>query len=503
LNHIPISLNALQAWSDITAPRINLSLPFKYFTLTLGFAIFTLVFPALWAGSMTPVATTTFRTSSLSIPSYADVSLIKEYPSEVGSTGPFTRTRQGLFGYSVGIQMEGQLISSGSSATPPDNGPRLHQKLDNTGFTYVNRSYGVGSSIGLLDGAVTTNNLALSYSYIEAGYMAMTACAYNESSAFVLMNTTDLWVYQAYGELPDSDAGPEESAYVGHTMDSIVALGVAHFAASPGADPGSENELQQVVNLRRFIGFAAGSNYDFLDKLQCTIDFVPTRFIVTVHISGRNITVSPLPGDASDIEASRNLTNTLMRQFELISNDETNLYESAIGSAFNASVTDFHTAQAALNKTTDANSSVLVGVQNSLTAMADDMLVAYASAQLMVGNISQQNSIQVEVEAVQFGTAPFIITLLVLNLMLVAVVLEEIIRTAFWREMPTFNYTDLRHLIVAASTGGSGISDFVYGDGDNQKASANDDMMHQVLGATTIELGRYRGRPALVPGQRR
>ena len=352
LNRIPISLNTLQTWSDITVPRINLDLPFKYLTLTLGFAIFSLVFPALWAGSLTPVATITFRTSALSIPSYANVSLIKEYPSEVGSTGPFTRTRQGFFAYSVGIQMERQLISSGSSATPPDNGPRLHQKLDNTGFTYVNRSYGVGASVGLLDRAVTTNNLALSYSYIEAGYTATTACAYNESSDFMLMNTTNLWVYKAYGELPDSDIGPEESSYIGHTMDSIVALGVAHFAASPGADPGSENKLQQAVNLRRFIGFAAGSDYDFLDKLQCTIDFAPTRFNVTVNISGRNITVSPLPGDASDIEPTRNLTNTLMRQFELISNDETNLYESAIGSAFNASVTDFRTAQTALNKTT-------------------------------------------------------------------------------------------------------------------------------------------------------
>jgi hypothetical protein len=286
-------------------------------------------------------------------------------------------------------------------------------------------------------------------------------------------------------------------------MDSIVALGVAHFANSPGADRGSKNKLQHTVNLRRFIGFAAGSDYHFLDKLQCTIDFAPTRFNVTVNISGRNITVSPLPGDASDIEPTRNLTNTLMRQFELISNDETNLYQSAVGSALNASVTDFRTAQTALNKTTDTNSSTFAGVQNSLTAMADDMLVAYASAQLMVGNLSQQNSIQVEVEAVQFGARPFIISLLVLNLMLVAVVLEEVIRTAFWRRMPSFKYADLRHVIVAASTGGTGISDFVYGDGDSQKASVNDDMMHRVLGTTTVELGHYRGRPALVLGQLR
>jgi len=149
--------------------------------------------------------------------------------------------------------MEGQLVSSLSSATPPENGPRLHQKLDNTGFTYVGRSYGVGASVGLLDNAVTTNTLALFYSYIEDGYEATTACAYNESSGFILRDTTNVWVYEAYGELPDSDAGPEELSYIDHTMDSIVVLDVAHFATSPAAGPGSENESQQVVNLRRFI----------------------------------------------------------------------------------------------------------------------------------------------------------------------------------------------------------------------------------------------------------
>ncbi len=80
--------------------------------------------------------------------------------------------------------------------------------------------------------------------------------------------------------------------------------------------------------------FAAGSDYDFLDKLQCTIDFAPARFNVTVNISGRNITVSPLPGNASDIEPTRNLTNTLMRQFELISNERDQFSTNPLSATF-------------------------------------------------------------------------------------------------------------------------------------------------------------------------
>lgn len=499
-NHAPLTLNALQMWSDLTVPRLNLGLPFKYFVLLLGFAIFSILPSSLWAGSLTPVIATTIYQSSLLIPNYANVSLIKEYPSEIGASGPFVRNRQGLFTYNVGIQLAGQLLSSASAATPPDNSERLHGKLDNSGFTYINRSYGVGASVGLLDQPIITNDLTVSYSYLEDGYVPTVSCIYNQSSNFMLQNTTYQWVYEAYGELPDSDSGPEESSYIGHTMDSIVAIGVAHFAASPGAGGDSGDEQQRAPNLRRYIAFAAGLDYEFLDMVQCTVDFTPTRFNVSVQLGGRNITVTPLSG-SYDIDPNRNLTNTLLRQFELLSNDETNLYVSLVGNAFNDSITDFQTAQTALGHAIDANQSTLEGVANSIVAMTDDMLQAYASAQLIVGNKTRQASVQVEVEAVQFGARPFIVALFVFNSCLLLLVAEEAVRTQLWRRVSGFNYADIRHAIVAASTGGSGLIDFVHSEGKSEKTKARGDDIEIMMDKTIVELGRCRGRPALILGK--
>lgn len=66
--------------------------------------------------------------------------------------------------------------------------------------------------------------------------------------------------------------------------------------------------------------------------------------------------------------------------------------------------------------------------------------------------------------------------------------------------MASFNYADLRHVIVAASTRGSGISDFAYVDGDNQKVSVKDVMRHGVFGTRMIAIGSSRGRQAFILG---
>ena len=215
---------------------------------------FTLLFHALWAGSLTPVAITTFRTSVLSIPNYANVS---------------TNQRVSVRDWITGTLYSHMTRPLRLQCWHPDGRPtRVLTILRNSArqmvlvsikswTTLVSHTSVVHTaSVRRWDCWITPLLPTLSlffYSYIKDGYEATTACAYNESSGFILRDTTNVWVFEAYGELPDSDAGPEESSYIGHAMDSIAALGVVHFATSPAAGPGSENESQQVVSLRRFI----------------------------------------------------------------------------------------------------------------------------------------------------------------------------------------------------------------------------------------------------------
>jgi hypothetical protein len=84
------------------------------------------------------------------------------------------------------------------------------------------------------------------------------------------------------------------SRYIGCSPDSVVAIGVA-------------TDLEEIG---RIIGIAAGASYDTLNDTQCTIDFQPALFNVTVDTINHNITITPIEGvaNATDIEPSGMLT---------------------------------------------------------------------------------------------------------------------------------------------------------------------------------------------------
>ncbi|KAF9767782.1 hypothetical protein IL306_015019 [Fusarium sp. DS 682] len=105
-----------------------------------------------------------------------------------------------------------------------------------------------------------------------------------------------------------------------------MAMGVAHF----------KEHSMSVAPERKYIGFAAGGFYEFLNSTQCKVNFEPTRFNVTISSRGKNMTVVPTDdANVPDIDPSRWLKGVLLRQLELTANDEMNLYVSTVGTAFN------------------------------------------------------------------------------------------------------------------------------------------------------------------------
>lgn len=137
-------------------------------------------------------------------------------------------------------RMLGSLMASAASATTVDGGIRQHSKFDNTRYTYNGRSCGVGASLGLADGDVTDNLLALSYVYQENGLRAEVECIYNSSTEFVIAGEPDPNIYPVAGNLPDSSGGEEYSENCGHGSDAIVAIGVAVNNASTSGYLGSQ-----------------------------------------------------------------------------------------------------------------------------------------------------------------------------------------------------------------------------------------------------------------------
>ncbi|OQD81904.1 hypothetical protein PENANT_c024G09289 [Penicillium antarcticum] len=89
-------------------------------------------------------------------------------------------------------------------------------------------------------------------------------------------------------------------------------------------------------------------------------------------------------------EGEKNMTHVLMRLLKLISNAQTSFNRSTIADAFNASISDY-LESIKNNATTNGMSDsqiILKDVENAMVSYIDDMLVAYASAQLKVAEFT-------------------------------------------------------------------------------------------------------------------
>ncbi|KAG6365635.1 hypothetical protein INS49_007246 [Diaporthe citri] len=446
----PVRMDMLRFWRDMCALRMDFDIPVSLMALLVGFIGLTSVQSALWAGALTPVATTVVRETNVTVPSYHNASLIAEYASEVGDADapPDVRGTKGFFTYKVGVGLTGELLRAAASATPTGDEPRKHQKNDNTQFTYIGRSYGVGSSVGLLDDTTPSDTLALGLTYQEVGYDASVSCAYNASTGFVLEKLGSGYIdaFAARGVLPNSAPGdPEYSTYVGWGARSVVAIGVGRDANSA----------------RHTLGIAAGEAYAHLNAAQCDISFAPALFDVTVSLTGRNITVTragSTNNNSSDAAAAQpaldwdtgSLRYVLTRQFELIANAQTNLYVSLVGSSFNASIADYVTASggAGLEEATPP------GLASAVAVMTDDMLVAYAQAQLMIGGFAAGAPAVVRRQAMRVGEDAYVYAVFVLNVVVILAVLVECLRTRGWRGLVLFDYMDVEWLAVGGFRGG-------------------------------------------------
>jgi hypothetical protein len=440
LGQRPVKLEVLTLWHDLCMRNLRWSHPWKFLGPLFAFVVLSAAPSAIWAGALTPVVTSVYHTGTVLTPWYGNSDLILEYPSEIDSQGPTLRNTKGLFTYSVGVLMQGSLLASAASATPVDGSTRQHRKPDYSQYTYSGRSYGVAASVGLLDETTLVDNTTVSYTYEERGYKTGVQCSYNASSEYIIRDLIGLdMLYAAKGNIPNSDE-PEYSVMLGHNMDAIVALGVTKNQDDP----------------RRMVAIAAGKSYQNLNSTQCTLEFTPTKFNITIGLQGRNITVTPIaelptvPYEAFSAEA--NLTSVVTRQLEIISNAQTNLYVSLVGNSLNASISDYIASQESTSaEPISLRDATLPGLSNALAAMVDDMLVAYGSAQLMIAKQHTPVPALFKSTAMRIGQDSYIYAIQAVNLMILILFMFEGVRTRGWNRVAVLDYSDPAALIIAAS----------------------------------------------------
>ncbi|KAF4614383.1 hypothetical protein G7Y89_g15355 [Cudoniella acicularis] len=485
-----VSLQTLGFWSGLVTPGLDLSLS-KHMVITLIFwSTITRIPGALWAGALTPVFTPLLENSGdilvptypLSASLYWDGEFVRWNNGEIerlincskttderyqGWTGPFVSSCPDIDFISA-LQ-----ASAGFATTTSISTPWVHTNLISKDWSFIGRSYGVGSSPGLVDPPQNTSVSIYAYNYTEYGYFTNVTCLKNESSTYELVSigevgTTDtnISLWAANGTLPNSVPGSFES-YPVATYNSETGL----FAWS-----------SVVSNKENLIAVAAppGSWYEKWNKMQCSVDFQPRLFAVAANLTSKTVSVTPLPGfeDTTDIEPAGNLTANVMLSLDRLSRMGNNFDQSALGGPITFNVINVQRSNPDLTE----QEADLRGLEDSISAVLDDLLVAFGAAETVLANASMPTPFSGSYIALRIGSDQYIFAIFSINVALLLSLVAEAGRTQFWKGLTKFNYADVKRVVVATSTGAmrleggtrvryhddSGIQLMEYGNGENK-----------------------------------
>ena len=453
------TLKNLNIWNALSTTKADFGLPIGAFVLTAVFIMVAQIPGALWAGAITPVLVTVTRDAGvIQIPTFTNGtrniwdSQFQLQGPEVWNIETDCTTSVGERGYIASCPvpaLQGAILNSAGSATTLTGGPRNHSKIDNPEWVYHGRSYGLGSSQGIIyPGGASLPYGLLKYNYTEVGYEADVTCLINSTSNYtfglVLSNIDegmDAWSINGY--LPNSIPGNPES----------------YPAVTLKADGGSPLlAWSAVVNdNKNMIAITAGQTYANLDKVQCSVDFTSTDFNIAVNVTEQSITVSPVIGDGSlvsDFEPTGRLSSDAMWSINLLSRMSTSLYVSVLGNTLSQNAN----TSIAGNPDMAPSEATLRAVEDSFASALDDVLVALGSAQLVFSNSTAPATVTGDFQAARIGGNLYIFATAGLNFGLILLGLIEAVRTRLWRKLPVFNYTDVKSVVVASSAGLGGVS---------------------------------------------
>jgi hypothetical protein len=444
------SLDSVKLVNALHAARFDWSLPALSRLSLLLFIAITLVPSALWAGSLTPALTTKKTTSStIQVPYYRNASGIGAI-TEHGPTP--NNSALGLFTFDPERELQGLVLQSAEGASTVTNNQTIHAKLDRTKYSYINRSYGVGASAGLADSGLSERVTA--YTYNETGFISNTSCIFNSSAVFTLQEASgqpDNWllrVFEAVGQLPNNPPGTGIDFV---TADISGGQTIIAVAAS-------------LTNESNYLGIATNGDFYPFNNTQCVVTFTETQFEVSVNVVNQTVSVLPL-NITVDLTHGQNqwlrnstvvtlLTHRAVNSLTSLSQElSTAIYVNPLGNAFMDNM-------AALNSTSpNYETTILQSIENVFASLLDNAMVSYATAQMMLLNDTSTVAIVTATQAYTFAASIYVYPLQALNFIICCILIFEAIRTRNWRNLPRFEFMDIKSVIVAASEGGSGIAE--------------------------------------------
>lgn len=152
---------------------------------------------------------------------------------------------------------------------------------------------------------------------------------------------------------------------------------------------------------------------------------------------------------------------------------------------------------------TDVN---LGGVAETFESMFDDMLLGLSSAQLMlVPNGTVVVPALAVVGAVRLGNTVYTYSVMALTFVIAGIFAVEAVRHNAWKQLGTFNYNNLSHVVTGSSLGGSFIGNLtskrhrsLSGFATNQAAGRIGVKLSETGGDIKLEAARAVANEAVV-----
>ena len=514
LASLPPTLERLKWWKALAAYKIDRSLPLISYLPMLVLWTLALLPNFLWTGALTPNLLTYNFTLPIDVPFYPPDPDGQSWNATWTPIAPHNviRSPWGSFSYTPAYDRGGSMINTAAGVIADKDSLGTRPRSDKTGYTYTNRSYGVGSSIGL---AIASFDFEQNFpqstflNYQEVGYYADVLCGFNTSSEWGISNETQDSnplipnIYLAAG------ATPNNAFYWQLQYSAVDESNVVSINADPGLEPPG---IATIV-------IATGRGlYSQLNQSQCNVTFKPTLFNISVDINAEEITVEKADSasdmdptaqtnatftawncqtsltslnDSSDIFGCSNYTaqgrpglgniaTRALRQLNDLSTQDMSLHTSNLGEMFlslvvdeiyydanfSLNISDFETTGIHSSPTTSNTSALTYSIEQGLKSLIDDSLLAFASAQIALHYDTSVKPVNgtLTTRAIQFGTKPYVYAIFAFNILLILLFIEEAFRTHFWATLPLSNYNDLKSVVVASSIGGAKRSR-VEGDG--------------------------------------
>ena len=194
-------------------------------------------------------------------------------------------TDHGLFQFSM-RDIKGLLLPSARDASVITNDKHMHAKLDKTGYTYQDRSFGTGSVAGFAD--IDGANLTNWYNFNETGFLTTFNCFYNDSVDYDFSkvsppeSTISIWQFSGY--TAEGDLGGYLS-YAAWTRQDL-------FAWIP-----SWNNATRNIKVQIFTGANKTNDpwsFAQFQHIQCDIHLEARLFRVHINTTSKVVASSPI-----------------------------------------------------------------------------------------------------------------------------------------------------------------------------------------------------------------